>query len=206
MRPRVLAALAIALLATATPAAAAPRLHGVPVRVRGGSELHVTWGGLGQGVHEAELELSLAGGRWVRISPELDAHEGGFTWRVPSGLSGPARLRLRYGGEGFEAEGDVSMPFVLEAGAGATASRTPDPALDEWWCVRNSGAMPLPHVSGRASLRLAGPTSALVPEPDRMMHAAQGPSSRSLRRASLRSRCDDVPHRVSVPRSYPLRI
>src|SRR5215471_20165452 len=99
MRSPLLAALAIGLLAAATPAVAAPRLQGVPARVRGGSELRVTWSGLGSGAHEAELELSLAGGRWVRVSPELDAREGGFTWRVPAGLAGPARLRLRFGGE-----------------------------------------------------------------------------------------------------------
>jgi len=104
----------------------------------------------------------------------------------------------------FEAEGDVSTPFVIVAGAGA--SRADDATMGEWWCALNSGATPLPHVSGGASLRLAGPTLALAPEPDRGMHAAQGPSSRSLERASLRSRRDDGPHRVSVPRSYPLRI
>ena len=202
MRPPLLAALAIVLLAT--PAVAAPRLHGVPARVRGGSEMNVTWSGLGPEAHEAELELSLAGGRWVRISPELDAHEGGFTWRVPAGLAGPARLRLRFGGEVFEAEGDVSTPFVIVPGAGA--SRADDATMGEWWCALNSGATPLAHVSGGASLRLAGPTLALAPEPDRGMHAAQGPSSRSLERASLRFRRDDGPHRVSVPRSYPLRI
>jgi len=203
MRSPVLAALAIGLLAAATPALAAPRLLGVPAHVRGGSELHVRWSGLGLDAREAELELSLGGGRWVRISPELDAHEGGFTWRVPAGLAGPARLRLRFGGEAFEAESDVSAPFVIEADA--AVSHSADAGMGEWWCVWNSGATPLPHVSGSASLRLAGPTLALAPEPDRVMHAAQGPSSRSLERASLRSRRDDVPHRVSVPRSYPLR-
>src|SRR5215471_13631614 len=117
MRSPLLAMIALALLAPAARAAAAPRLHGIPARVRSGAELRVTWTGLGAEAHEAELELSLAGGHWVRISPELEAREGGFTWRVPSGLAGPARLRLRYGGEGFEVESDVSVSFVLEATA-----------------------------------------------------------------------------------------
>src|SRR5262245_28478622 len=92
------------LMLAATPAAAHPHLEGLPARVHAGSPLHITWAGLGPEVHEAELELSLAGERWVRISPELEAREGGFMWQVPATLSGPARLRLKYGGEWFEAE------------------------------------------------------------------------------------------------------
>src|SRR5262245_24613566 len=99
MRAPLPVVLVLALLAAAAPAGAAPRLGGIPARVRAGVELRITWYGLGADAHEAELELSLAGGRWVRISPELEAREGGYTWRVPSRLSGPARLRLKYGGE-----------------------------------------------------------------------------------------------------------
>lgn len=99
MRPSVLLAFVLALIVTAAPAAAEPELHGIPVHVRAGTDLEITWTGLGPEAHEAELELSLSGGRWVRISPELEVREGHFTWHVPAGLAGPARLRLKYGGE-----------------------------------------------------------------------------------------------------------
>src|SRR5215472_17243944 len=149
MRPPVLAA--IALLLAAAPAAAAPRLVGLPAHVRGGAELHVRWTGLGPEADEAELELSLAGGRWVRISPELDAREGSFTWRVPSGLTGPARLRLRHGGEGFEADGDVSAPFVLESDL--ATSRAPDASAGDGWSLgRMPASLPGAHVAGSPSL------------------------------------------------------
>src|SRR5262245_53426090 len=104
MRMPPVAALLLAALAAA-PAGAAPRLGGIPARVRAGDEVRITWSGLGAGAHEAELELSLAGGRWVRISPELEAREAGYTWRVPARLAGSARLRLKFGGDSFEAEG-----------------------------------------------------------------------------------------------------
>jgi len=125
------ALVALVLAVSATSAAAEPRLLGIPTHVPAGGRLHIRWTGLGQEVHEAELELSLGGGRWTRISPELEAREGGFTWQLPAELSGPARLRLRYGGEGFEAEGRVSAPFVIERPAGVTQA----PTLDAWWRV-----------------------------------------------------------------------
>jgi hypothetical protein len=205
MRPPVLVAIALVLLASAARAAAAPRLHGIPTHVRSGTELRVTWAGLEPEAHEAELELSLAGGRWVRISPELDAREGGFTWRVPAGLAGPARLRLRYGGESFEAEGDVSMSFVLEAGD--VASRVPVPELPEWWCLdRRTGRPPGSQVSGAASLHRAGSSLALSPGRDRVVRLAAAPVRRSPTRTSSVSRRDVPRPRVAGSRDYPLRI
>src|SRR5262249_35825585 len=117
MCPPLSDVLALLVLLVAAPAAAGPHLAGIPARVQAGAELHIGWVGLGPEVHEAELELSLAGGLWIRISPELEAREGGFIWRVPANLAGPARLRLRYGGGWFEAEGEVSMPFRIEGAA-----------------------------------------------------------------------------------------
>jgi len=204
MRPHLLAALA--LLAAAAPAAAAPRLDGIPARVRAGHELRITWTGLVPDAHEAELELSLAGGRWVRISPELEAHEGGFTWRVPAGLAGPARPRLKYGGQGFEAEGEMSTPFVLEAD-GAASTRAADPALDDWWWLgRQGGGSPFANVSGAASLHRASPACALAPGPDPMARLAVAAADRSPLHADVRRSRVPSEHRRDLPRSYPLRI
>jgi len=204
MRSPLYAALATAVLAAATPAVAAPRLHGVPAHVRGGSELRVTWSGLGPEAHEAELELSLAGGRWVRISPELDAHEGGFRWRVPTGLTGQARLRLRFGGEAFEAEGDVSAPFVIDAVA---ASRAADADMDEWGDLgRSHGNVASAHVTGAPSLQPRGPSLALSPEPDRIARLAASFSGHTPVRTPNTARRDVVERRGSLARCYPLRI
>ena len=203
MRPVLLAA--IALLAAAAPAAASPRLHGIPARVRAGSELHITWAGLEPEAHEAELELSLAGGRWVRISPELDAREGGFTWRVPAGLAGPARLRLEYGGDGFEADGEAPTQMVIESGAEAT--RVPDPGPGEWWhLARSPRGLPGPHMAGAPSLQARGTSLALSPEPDRIARLAATFAGRTAVCAPASARRDAIPRRASVSRSYPLRI
>ena len=205
MRTPLIASLALALVATAAPATASPRLLGIPARVRAGTDLRIAWTGLGPEAHEAELEISLAGGRWVRISPELDAREGGFTWHVPAGLAGPARLRLEYGGESFEAEGDVSMPFMLEPGA--VANRVPVSEMSEWWCLgRQPRSLPGPHVAGAASLRQAGQVLALSPERERMARLDASPTGRSPVRAPAVTRGDGLLTRTAFSRSNPLRI
>jgi hypothetical protein len=207
MRSPSLAALALVLVASAAPAAAAPRLHGIPTHVRAGAELRITWTGLGPEAHEAELELSLAGGRWVRISPELEAREGGFTWRVPAGLAGPARLRLKYGGEAFEAEGELSTPFVLEALGDAIANRMSEAGLGEWWCLgRQAGAPEAERFSGAASLHPSAPSHALSPEPDRMTRAVRSAIARASAREPVSVPRECTSCRASLSRMYPLRI
>ena len=196
---------AIALLAPAAPAAASPRLHGIPARVPAGSELKIRWTGLGPEAREAELELSLAGGGWVRISPELDAREGGFTWRVPAGLAGPARVRLKYGGDGFEAEGDAST--TLEIGSDAAASCAPAPGVGAWWHLGESPrSLPGAHVANAPTLQARGPSLALSPGTDRIARLAATFAGRTAASAPASSRRDRVPRRDNVSRSYPLRI
>jgi hypothetical protein len=207
MRPPSLAALALVMVASVASAADAPRLHGIPTHVRAGTDVKITWTGLGPEAHEAELELSLAGGRWVRISPELEAREGGFTWHVPAGLVGPAQLRLKYGGEWFEAEGELSMPFLLEAADGASPSRTGDAGLGEWWCLgRSTGTVPAVRFSGAATLHLSDPSLALSPEPDRNTRAACAPIVGARVRESAVIHRERTPQRASLSRMYPLRI
>src|SRR5262245_22752392 len=60
LRPPALAALALVMVASVASAADAPRLHGIPTHVRAGTDVKITWTGLGPEAHEAELELSLA--------------------------------------------------------------------------------------------------------------------------------------------------
>lgn len=115
-------------------ASARARLQGVPAEVRGGERLEIRWSGLDADVHEVELELSLAGARWVRISPEMEVLEGRFTWRVPVGLAGEARIRLRAGGGGGRGEREVaavSFTLVSTSGTGPRAAL----ATPGWWDV-----------------------------------------------------------------------
>jgi hypothetical protein len=203
--PRVLALLV--LLATA-PAAAGPHLAGIPPQVTAGADLRITWVGLAADAHEAELELSLAGGRWTRISPELEAREGGFTWHVPPSLSGPARLRLRYGGEWFEAEGEVSMPFRIEGTAGPPLGAfAADRAIGEWWCAGGWPAdLPNGQLTGAASLGRAWPAIAIAPSSQRSARVPQPLAAHGRSGENQGARAAPHPPR-RVPRlSHPLRI
>ena len=102
--PFLLAAVGLAALLAPVSVHAAARLEGIPEQVREGDRVEVRWSALDPDVEEVELELSVAGSRWVRISPEMEALEGRYVWRVTGGLAGPARIRLRAGGERGERE------------------------------------------------------------------------------------------------------
>ena len=207
MRTLFAAALALVALAAPARAAAAPRLHGIPASVRAGTAVRIAWDGLGTEVHEAEVELSIAGSRWVRISPELDANEGGFSWRVPAGLSGSARLRLRYGGEGFESVAEVSAPFVITAGVLAARPVAPERELGAWWCLgRDGGALPSQQVSGAPMLQRSRPVLAVAPEPQRLARILAAPATRVASSEVSDSRGESLAPRASISRSYPLRI
>jgi hypothetical protein len=124
-----------ALTFGASRAHAAPRLEGSPRTAHTGDVLHFTWSDLPSSVREVELELSLDGGRWVRLSPEMEAHEGGYDWRVPTSALGIARVRLRVGGEWFEHIAAESRAFQI-LGAGPPTRPT---AGAEWWGVEDTG-------------------------------------------------------------------
>ena len=93
---------------------AEPRVAGLPNSVRTGESIDIAWSELPVGTHEVELEVSIEGGNWKRISPELEAHAGHFAWRVPAGMHGNARVRLRLGSEHGEVDSAPSEPFWIE--------------------------------------------------------------------------------------------
>jgi hypothetical protein len=116
-RLTLLAALTLAWALAPAPAHAAPgpaRLWPGP-EVAAGQVIELSWGELPAGVHEMEILLSLDDGRHfaVRVSPELDAHERSFRWRVPNLPAGRARLRMRLGRERAEIETESSAPFRI---------------------------------------------------------------------------------------------
>lgn len=128
MRP-LLPILLFCCLLLAAPAHAAIRFD-VPDggAVRAGDEIELCWDGLDADVYEVEFELSLDGGRWIRISPELDALDGRWTWRVPSLAAERAQLRLRCGGEHREAVAATSALFGIVSRPGHDRE-----FLGEWW-------------------------------------------------------------------------
>lgn len=122
---------AMLLLALPAGARAMPGALTVPATATAGAYVVLRWDRLPDSVREVEVELSLDGGRWVRVSPERDATDGRFVWRVPEVASARARLRLRAGGDGFECELLASGEFRIDARV------APNPSAGglEWWKV-----------------------------------------------------------------------
>src|SRR5262249_21075059 len=199
---RLLTAALLALAVTAVPAAAQSRLLGIPAHVPAGGRLQIRWAGLGDDVQEAELELSLGGGRWLRVSPELEARDGGFTWVVPAGLSGPARLRLPCGGERFEAEGCVAS-FVITGAVAETALR---PTFDAWWWPTEHTVTATGLLAGAASLSRIRLAYAIAPVPMRQARLADAAATGARTSTPAAAAPGASPGRRGPSRRYPLRI
>jgi hypothetical protein len=201
--------LAMLLLARPQPARASTPALDVPGMVEAGQRLEIRWAGLPETVQEVELELSLDGGRWVRISPELEAREARYHWRVPAVTSARARLRLRAGGRDaggdFERELTTSAEFRIE-------SREPVAALHgsglEWWRVGERAAA-CGWERTRAAATLSEERSAGMAEPDSRSQAhAHAPSGAY---ASLDRRIASTAPRAAsaeptAARRHPLRL
>jgi hypothetical protein len=88
-----------------------------------GRVVQVRWSGVPAGVDEMELLLSLDGGRHfpVRVTPELDADHGSYSWCVPPLPSRDARLAVRMDRGGREVIAGVSPPFRIAADGASRA-------------------------------------------------------------------------------------
>lgn len=168
MRHWLAALLLLVLLLPASRVEAAVRLHGPAGTVlRPGDVVELRWDGLDAGAREVELELSLDGGRWVRISPEMHALEGRWEWRVPAVSAERARIRLRCGGERREEVAAVGEEFRIESPGSLTGAERRD-FLGEWWPAldtRTHGAAPagLCSSGGAVLAASAGTAPADVP-------------------------------------------
>lgn len=133
MRHWLAALLLLVLLVPASRADAAVRLLGpAGTTVHAGDVVTLRWEGLDSRTREVELELSLDGGRWVRISPELHALDGGWEWRVPAVSAERARIRLRCGGEHLEEVAAVGAEFRIRVPGSLDGAERRD-FLGEWW-------------------------------------------------------------------------
>jgi len=211
MRRHLLALLIACIAPSAVPASAdarvAPdagraRLEGLPAVVRAGQVLEVRWRDLPADVREVELELSVDGGRWSRISPELEALEGAFLWRVPEGVAGPAVVRLRAGGAAGEREVAESAFRLVGCAVG------PGPALawSGWWTREPRGG---PAGVGFAcpgpGLRATAPDVSLAPPAQAGLERESTPVATPGRRTTARPATHASSRRFRAPRRLPLR-
>jgi len=202
--PLGLAAVGLAAwLAPATVLASA-RLDGIPEQVREGDRVEVRWSALDPDVEEVELELSVAGSRWVRISPEMEALEGRYVWRVTGGLAGPARIRLRAGGERGEREVASHAFTIVPQGIAKPAAILAWP--DGWDLAERSGpaaAGALAAEHARYSLLVETPVAATSPSAGAESEEHRTPARESAHRFVLPT--TGALRSFHAPRRTPLR-
>jgi hypothetical protein len=104
-----------------------------------GQLVEVRWQALDDDVDEMEL-LLLIGDRdplSLRLTRQIDGSSRSILWRVPNLPVSRARLRLRWGRDGVETEGEPSEPFTI-----LLARTAPFESLrfrdGEWWVCRGS--------------------------------------------------------------------
>lgn len=207
--PALLALAAITLLltgASGSSAHAAPALSAPPAHVRAGDLVRLEWSDLPADVHEVELELRIEGGAWVRISPEMEADEGHYLWRVPDVTSSQAELRLRMGGRDSEESLPPTGVFRIE---GTPHSGPPRPrSLEGWHGVDLSPGLTQVGLSDRATAELwplrrfesaeaPGPTTPAAPTSRRIEDAGG--------HAGLRPAPAAVVTAAALPRFRPMR-
>jgi len=209
MRRSPILLLAMFLLARPQPVLAMTPALVVPGAVEGGQRVELRWDGLTGAAEEVELELNLDGGRWVRISPELEARDGRYVWTVPAVTSAHARLRLRAGGSDaggdFEDVAATSAEFCI--GSHGSGSLGQDPAL-EWWHVGERAAapgwgrgQPGPNWCGECASHLSAPDSrsqTLAPAAASACSRVDGRIAYSFPRPANAGR--------TTPRGRPLRL
>lgn len=186
------------------------RIVGLPASVRVGDIIELRWEGLPAEAEECEFLLRLDGGRWVRISPEMDVYERRWLWRVPDVVTSRAQLRVRWGGETCgrrdERESEPTVPFVIAS----SRSASPRPSGEHWW---NAFATPLPGTAtslaggATAELRAAHATAFAESPPRTALGANRGRGATFD--APAETHGDPSPGRRGAFRSFtsmPLRI
>lgn len=128
VRGRRLVCVALVALASVSAPARAERpslrLLGSGPFLVSGQRVTVAWDGLPSDVEELELLLSVDGGERfpIRLTRSIDPAPGAVAWTVPSVATNDARLRLRFGREGREEDGETSAPFRIFVPPGTPSS------------------------------------------------------------------------------------
>lgn len=176
------------------------------LELHAGDRFEVRWTLPGDGVDELEILLSIDGGRRfaLRVSPELEAREGRYLWRVPNLASADARLKIRFHRAGREIDGPMSRSFTLIR----NDARVDAAPVHEgtWWAGLEGSDRP--HQAGALSesgdrivqgreLPATGPSPAAPETPRRLGVVAARPAPRTA---------PSIPSlRASHPRFHPLR-
>ncbi len=206
--PVMIALLLVALASVgALPARAAvevptgPVVAGVPgpAGVRAGDVVELRWRLDDPAVEELELELSVDGGPWRRISPELPGLTSRFEWRVPALGATHARLRLRVGTRDGEYDLPPSEPFAIHDDAAVARPLAAAPlsgSRELPGALRDSRPGFTAHAADQAAdapTRVALPTSSAGPVVELLHHRAvtdgapAGPAGRQPRFVPLRN-------------------
>jgi len=191
MRRRLVAALALLLLASAASAGAAERFASPLNRavLRSGDTIRVAWDldSTGGRFEEMELLLSLDGGRSfpLRLTRDLNPRTLALDWRVPALPASHARLALRAGDDGEP--GDEAILLVSDE---FSIAADPDSPLESTLAVRGEWRTREASDSGgtQAPIPLAfgATTPVLLPAPE--LPSAAAPRPRPLAEGSAR-RC-----------------
>jgi hypothetical protein len=207
MAPRLrtllaLLALAAPLAPRAARAAPSPLAWPGPL-VRAGDTIELTWRALPGEAEELEVLLSLDDGRsfTVRVSPEIEARERRYRWRVPALATGSARLRIRYGVAHGEIETEPTAAFRI-AVAGAPRAAEPLFREDAGWPGADAGRHRDAFARG-GGLDRSDPAAAAAAAPPRT------PAARTPRAAPCREPITVLtftPRAATAPSSPPLRV
>lgn len=195
-----LLALLACLLAVSAAFAGTPVALRVPGHaVQAGQRVRLEWSGLPADAREVELELSLDGGRWIRISPEMDAGESRWTWTVPNLPAESARIRLRCGRDHEEFVAATSAAFpITGSGPGPSGSKTMRANGGRPWRARQR---PPRRVLARTCPNWRGSNTSPQPTCPPRRACASLPSRRWARCCGPRS----VPLRSPCRRAAPAR-
>jgi hypothetical protein len=111
-----------------------------------GQVVNVAWSPFPDDVEELELLLSVDGGRFfpIRLTSQIDPRSGCFSWVVPRIAARAARLRIRFGRDGEEVEGEPGAPFSVFL----SPALRPSPFVrrdGEWWIAEDRSSGPAAH-------------------------------------------------------------
>lgn len=197
--------------------------HGV---VHAGDVVELTWSQPPRDIGELEILLSVDGGRHfaLRVSPELDARDGHWRWRVPDLNAGSACLRLRVGDEREERLGESTECFRIvgsnaapnrasnAANAVAPAGlRAPDahPVHEAAWWSAAEGAPAAGAAIGagrdQASFQREAAVATFAPQRRDLGAIESQRATRALRLESMTSVPFAEHTRTAVTRNLPLR-
>ncbi len=210
-----LAALVAAICTFADVARAGePRADGGLTRiagsVRAGDTIELRWGELPGDADELEILLSLDDGEHypIRVSPELEAEEGVWRWRVPNLPAERARLRLRVGnGRGRERWLEPGEAFRIVGSPGRAAEASVVREAPWWLGVEDEAHGETRSISDAPGEQISAlrerPAATTPTSADAALDAA--PSTR-LERAKIRRAIERArPVSFTAPRTSPLR-